>query len=374
MFVLSGPSGEHDVLDDSDVVEQLYACVADIDAFASIPEFLARHLKADSAWLISDVALDGAAAPSLDASYGFDDDLLRAYFGGGYRGDPWLAAAPEVPLGRGFALDRIVSATRFEMSPVYNELVRGRSDIRHCMALAVNAEDRLHAIALQRNRRTSRFMDDDETALSALAAPLARVMATRRRRVQGLGRNVGDTALDTALDAVILCDRVGGIQYRNPAAEWLLTVGYPVQRSMGQRVAGCGREGVSLARAIAGAADKGLTSRICIGGGERGRFIIRVEADPAESHLAIIIVRDVEAHTARVIDDSARAYSFTPAEAALAHSLVQGRSLEDHADQRELRISTVRTQLRALLAKTGTVRQGQMISMLLSDPPAMSHR
>ena len=239
------------------------------------------------------------------------------------------------------------------------------------MALAVSAEDRLHAVALQRNRRTGRFMDDDERELSALAAPLAQVMTTRRRRMLGLARSVDADVLDAASDAVILCDRAGVIRYRNPAAEWQLTVGFPLSRSMGRRVTGCGHEAAPLARAITQAADKGLTSRICIDGGSRGRFIVRVEADPAQSHLAIIVVRNVEAHAARVVEETSQAYGFTPAEAALAQCLVQGRSIEDHAERKGLRVSTVRTQLRALLAKTGTTRQGQMISVLLSDPPAI---
>jgi DNA-binding CsgD family transcriptional regulator len=217
-------------------------------------------------------------------------------------------------------------------------------------------------------------MDNDENGLTTLAAPLAQLLAARRRNTFGLARTLADAALESSPDAIIACDRSGLIHYRNPAAEWILTRGFPLERCRGQILAGSGGERAALAKAVIAAIDKGLTSRLSVDSTALGRYVIRIDAEPADSPYAVIIVRNIDAHAVRVIQDTAGAHGFTTAEAALAQSLVRGLSVEAHAEEKGLAVSTVRTQLRALLAKTGTSRQGQMISILLSDPPIISRR
>jgi DNA-binding CsgD family transcriptional regulator len=57
-------------------------------------------------------------------------------------------------------------------------------------------------------------------------------------------------------------------------------------------------------------------------------------------------------------------FGLTSAEAILAHAVASGRSLDAHARERGIAISTVRTQLRALFAKTETHRQGELVARL----------
>ena len=54
----------------------------------------------------------------------------------------------------------------------------------------------------------------------------------------------------------------------------------------------------------------------------------------------------------------------TAAEADLAAALTSGQSLADHAEERERSLSTVRTHLRSVFAKTGTSRQSELVRML----------
>ena len=57
-------------------------------------------------------------------------------------------------------------------------------------------------------------------------------------------------------------------------------------------------------------------------------------------------------------------FQLTPAEAALAAALAVGASLADFAQQRNVALSTARTQLKALYEKTGTNRQGELVARL----------
>jgi DNA-binding CsgD family transcriptional regulator len=66
----------------------------------------------------------------------------------------------------------------------------------------------------------------------------------------------------------------------------------------------------------------------------------------------------------------AHVHGFTHAETRLAAFLLQGASLEETAARTGLKVSTLRTQLRALLQKTGARRQAELVA-LLSKVPAL---
>jgi DNA-binding CsgD family transcriptional regulator len=54
----------------------------------------------------------------------------------------------------------------------------------------------------------------------------------------------------------------------------------------------------------------------------------------------------------------------TPAEADVAHALVAGANVRDIADRRKVSIETVRAQLKAVFAKLGVRRQGELFARL----------
>jgi DNA-binding CsgD family transcriptional regulator len=58
-------------------------------------------------------------------------------------------------------------------------------------------------------------------------------------------------------------------------------------------------------------------------------------------------------------------YGLTPAELVLAQSIASGLSVREYADSRAVSIHTVRTQLKAAFAKTGTTRQSQLVALML---------
>jgi DNA-binding CsgD family transcriptional regulator len=58
------------------------------------------------------------------------------------------------------------------------------------------------------------------------------------------------------------------------------------------------------------------------------------------------------------------------AEAELALALLDGKTAEEIATERDVRLSTIRSQLRSILEKTGTHRQSDAVR-LLSQLPAL---
>lgn len=58
-------------------------------------------------------------------------------------------------------------------------------------------------------------------------------------------------------------------------------------------------------------------------------------------------------------------YSLTPAELRLCEHLVQGRSLAEAADLLSVKSSTVASQIKSCMAKTGTQRQSDLMRLLI---------
>ena len=63
-------------------------------------------------------------------------------------------------------------------------------------------------------------------------------------------------------------------------------------------------------------------------------------------------------------------FGLTPAEARLAHGLLRGLSAGEYKQEQGVSHATVRTQIRSILAKTGTRRQAELLGLLSRMPSA----
>ena len=91
-----------------------------------------------------------------------------------------------------------------------------------------------------------------------------------------------------------------------------------------------------------------------------------------EIHGAYIALQDLSPRipkgmTSRV----AEIFDLTPREAELAIALVSGQTVSESAAARNLSVTTVRTQLAHLFRKTGTSRQCELVSVLMSASPVL---
>jgi DNA-binding CsgD family transcriptional regulator len=79
---------------------------------------------------------------------------------------------------------------------------------------------------------------------------------------------------------------------------------------------------------------------------------------------AMVIIQDPRRPPVPIALALSDLYGLTPAEAGLAAKLSTGATLDEIAQHRNVKISTLRTQLSVVLAKTGTTRQAQLLSLL----------
>jgi len=178
-----------------------------------------------------------------------------------------------------------------------------------------------------------------------------------------------DRLLDSLPTPLWLLDEERRVAYRNAAAErhtarpdgTLCEYGGQVR----PRRATTGRLETAIRQALghAGAPRAARIAPPAAGGAE---ILVAPVADahphnPLQRPLAAVSVIEPEQHNLKVTD----LFQFSRAEARLATKLQEGLSLAEYAERQGIALSTARTQLRALFAKTGTHRQGELVSLLL---------
>src|SRR5262249_23985147 len=82
----------------------------------------------------------------------------------------------------------------------------------------------------------------------------------------------------------------------------------------------------------------------------------------------VVFVTDPEEIPFAPVERLQHYLGLTQAEAALVLWLVQGRRVEDAADELGISVNTARTQLKRALTKTGTGRQAELVRLALSTP------
>jgi DNA-binding CsgD family transcriptional regulator len=201
--------------------------------------------------------------------------------------------------------------------------------------------------------------------------------------------NVDAGILDRFGRPMMLIGADRSIRYRNGAMARILSEGEVVEARGGRLHCRTAADDRGLARALEAIVLPGfvgdcpgvppayrfLTVRSIRDGDAVGLSLTAVRASASEPHagaedLALLTLYDVRAP--HRIDASAVAavFDLTPAEAGVAAALAEGRSPFEIAASRRISITTVRSQLRALLGKTGTRRQTDLVSRLLSLPRA----
>ncbi len=102
-----------------------------------------------------------------------------------------------------------------------------------------------------------------------------------------------------------------------------------------------------------------------------GRRPLQLLVSPVAGHAnggALLLATDPEKPVMLRDDVLREHYRFTEAETEVANGLLTGYSQEEIAAFRGVKIGTVRDQVKSILGKTGTTRQGELIALLLSLP------
>jgi DNA-binding CsgD family transcriptional regulator/PAS domain-containing protein len=184
--------------------------------------------------------------------------------------------------------------------------------------------------------------------------------------------------------ATVIVNRFGRTRYANPAAAALLASGRGVLLRDDRLVA----EDAETTRLIHGAvfdaalaADRpGEGRRVIPVRGRNGDAPLLVAVSPVDTAvhgtepvtepLAAVFLMDPEARYEGDVEALERLFGLTRAEATLMQHLAAGRRLRDLADESGRSVATLRSHVKAILAKTGVGRQADLVRIVaqISDP------
>jgi DNA-binding CsgD family transcriptional regulator len=325
-------------------------------------------------------SLDGTRKPMWAVS-GFDRTQYRTFLYRHATEDPRL---PYILSNQGKVIcaEEGVDPAQFRETALFKEVVRPFGIEHSLVTYFAKEADVMATLAAMRDEEAGPFQSAEVRRLAMLVPHLRRAFEFYALMRQASERSSDlASALDLLDAAVILTDSRLRVAHANRAAEELAKSRTGLSLDKGSLALKDGHCSRRIARAAsealaAASGDATITQadHIAITCGESGTPY-RVSLHPlskrpagtgsrVKAELAVVI----RSGSPKTQESSAvrlqRLFGLTTAEAILANAVASGRSLNAHAQDRGIAISTVRTQLRALFAKTETHRQGELVARL----------
>lgn len=333
--------------------------------------------------------LPGSDDPLAAYQWGMPDDFLARYAQLIQGCDAWSAALErqqDAALSRGGSLSQqLVGTAALRKGAFYADyLLPLGIDAMVNSIVEASPEVGMHVLAMYNDLGQSEFTREQFARLRA-ATPWVRGLMRAQRRLQQAQRHT--TALERTLDqlplGVMHVNRRGDVRYLNENARaWLgiedacrillrgaqgwqarqpqqlgqihpalvpllgasLTTQIPVSARLQPQHAGAPATLVALAAPLRGA-----------GAGQAA----------GEPLAQFVLVPETPPHAGATVSVCSALYGLTPAEAALLPLLLQGMTPREMADNRQVKMPTVRSQLASLYAKTGTRGQAELAQRVL---------
>jgi DNA-binding CsgD family transcriptional regulator len=340
------------------------------------------------------VALVVRHAQGRDATglwlHGIEPRWMESYALTWGREDILASHIEQAPIGQFYASNlHLPEPERFGESPFYREWVEPQGVAYAAACVVMREGSWLTQAFLQRSPAQGPFTMDELAQLDRLVPHWQRAVQMRQRLVS---LRAGQDLLAASLDAIsmptLLFDELGRIVHHNRGAAALLDAGAALWRTEDRLMASSPTATRNLHLQISNAVRAhregvaGTPSIVLVESTGRRPLTLmalplRSTADQPVRNGALMFVFDPESTPVITADLVRRLFDLSAVEAELAVALCSGQSPEEIAIERDRALSTVRSQIRSLFAKTGTNRQADLIGLLLASPAyfvAREHR
>jgi DNA-binding CsgD family transcriptional regulator len=361
-----------------DFIGDLYAAAVEetlSPAFTTLLE-RATGIATVSLWVTEngdyvDMNIAGAYA-SLVPSY-------RERFG---KIDPWAASLARNPLESVMLGSEHLPEKELLRSEFYNDWARHGGMLRP-IGVRMRLAPGVYATMGSDNPFARRLFEPaDKGRIRSVLPHVKRALQLRRRFRQA---NQWGARRAAALDAfafgVIICDQRTCVVAANAEAEALARSNSGIVLTAGGRAIGAlhAAEQIALRRLVRDAAGGGAGGilRITSRDGVPALLALVAPMPRALHHLdgrghAVIALRSLAAAPGFGAVRLASFFGLSPTQAEIALALFQGRSLDEIAVERGVKITTIRTQLARLFARTGAESQRDLVRLIGLLPPLRS--
>lgn len=360
-----------------ELIDRFYEAALHPELWRETLEACARVFGAEGALMLPgpDAPLELACNPFLDAAIA--DGLDRG----------WLAHNPRVLRGipamrdpaRVLTEQHIFSPRELDHLPFNAEYVNAHGLRHFAGCYLVPAGGRSLMLSLERAPRSGAFTPAEIEAVERVVPHLQRAGRLALRIAEARASSTLE-AFDLLRCAGLLLDGAGAVLRMNGRAAALMGAGLNVLQ--GALIAQHGPSNAALGRLIGAVVGtrRGSLGPVCrpvavprpVAPGALPAAPLLVHAAPLpgaagdlfqQARAVLLIVDPAEAHPPA--EGLLRElYGLTAAEGRLARMLGDGRDLGEAADALGVAVSTARTQLKAVFAKTGTRRQAQLAVLL----------
>lgn len=285
----------------------------------------------------------------------------------------WFENSRHLPEGKLTTSDRLFPTEELVKTEWYNDWLKPQGFF-HAMVGHVLKQDSL-AVRLSIFREKQQPFAAAETALFARLVPhISRSCMMHKKLFEVKSLQATNMELLNRLpNGVILFDEYGQAVFANDAAEALIRVADGFSLNSQRR---CLANNISetrvLRQCIADAAELGQSRALSLHRHSSGRplsaIVVSLQSRPlpfiGTEPVVALFINDPDSPLE--LDDKLlmQCYGLTLAEAKLAVALLGGQTPGDYAQVQNISQNTVKTQLKQVLAKTGTHRQAELIQLL----------
>jgi DNA-binding CsgD family transcriptional regulator len=298
-------------------------------------------------------------------------DEFQAVGGGDPRVNPRVRAglgAPELKIlaESDFATPDVLRAT-----PIYADLFTRYDMPFVALTRLTTTHDVTIGLSVLRSARQGHVGEHERTVLAAIA-PHARSAVSLRLSLEHRGGSLVGGALEAVAAAAFVLDFGGRVAAMTPAAEALVSGPDARLKLAGRRLQGRNPQDETTLSAFllqAVEADDAATPALIALRGEGRPLVLEAMAAPQIAFglgfaPKVIIVARSGDEPVGAAPAARAAFNLTVAEVAVATALRRGLSPDEIAVERRVSIETVRSQIRALMTKTETRRQSELVALL----------
>lgn len=362
------------------LVERLYDAALNPEGWRSMAAELARAFDSHSCAIqLRDIAAGQTVV--LTNTENYDTKAIADYEAHFHTTDMYVEGAMKIGVGVPLLGNQIVDDNELLNSEYYADWLKHVGIFHLTGGMMAVDSSAIAGIGIHRAYGSDNYNPADREAMGLLLPHLTRALQMYRR-LNGLERQgaIGLAALEALAVGVMVVDAAGRLLFSNTVAERLLQKGQGITISHGHLRAQAADRNHLLQHTIREAV-AGFTGRSSHAGmlvlPRPDALPLSLLVCPAPGHrlgadllqaAAIIFVNNPDDRITPVEAALGAQFRLTPAEARLTAALLDGEHLDDYAVRTGLSPHTVKTQLKAVFAKTGCSRQSDLVRAVLANP------
>jgi DNA-binding CsgD family transcriptional regulator len=317
---------------------------------------------------------DGSGGRSVEI--GFDPRAIEQFFGYFATRNPLLQRGLHRAVGTVVSDQDVMPKAELRRTEYYNDLLMKQEDTNAILtAYLWRDNERFVVFNCNRSVREPEYDAADKSALRPLLVHFRRAIeiALRLGTLESTPAP-GAQLYDGALHGIIIADELGTVLYANAVAERLLAEADGLTAGVAGLAAATPAASAALATMLARAASGCDGGTLALPRPRRGRPLYVIAAPLPEETLwlqparrrVLLLLRDPAERAELEEQDLRSLFGLTPAEARLTLLLYRGEELAAAAAALGISPHTARAHLNAILAKTESNRQAELMRRLVT--------